>query len=217
MPNLRRYLLAGLVVTIPVVITIYVLTFLYSILRLRIGVPVQRYLGEHVTGLQVDQPLVAVLTGIVLTVCLLLLVGIISSTVLGRKMVSLGEGLMQRTPLVGRIYMPARQAVQLLFSTQKQAFGRVVMVEYPRPGTWAVGFVTAERSGSPSEKVGRELRNVFLPFSPTPVTGIVLLVPAAEMIELDWTVEQAMKLVISGGVLSPDGDEESGESGWVSG
>lgn len=218
LPNLRRYLLAGLVVTIPILVTLFVLNLLYVQLRLRIGEPVQLYLAAHLAWLREDQPLIAVLVGVAMTFSLLLAVGFISTTMVGRRLVGLGEAVMQRTPLVGRIYAPARQAVQLLFANSKPAFRRVVLVPYPVPGSYALGFVTSEQMTAASDKVGEELVNVFVPFSPTPVTGIVLMVRREQIVELDMTIEQGMKMVISGGVLTPDTEPaRAGETSWVNG
>lgn len=206
LPNLRRYFLAGLVVTIPILVTLFVLNLLYAQLRVQIGEPVQTYLAAHVVWLREDQPLVAVLVGLLMTITLVLLVGFISTTMIGRRLVGLGEAVMQRTPLVGRIYAPARQAVQLLFANSKPAFRRVVLVEYPVAGSYALGFVTSEQMAAASARAGGELVNVFVPFSPTPVTGIVLMVRREQILELDMTIEQGMKMVISGGVLTPDAE-----------
>ncbi len=218
LPNLRRYLLAGRVVTIPILVTLFVLNLLYAQLKVSMGEPVQVYLAAHLGWLREDQPLIAVLVGSTMTVSLLLLVGFISSTMAGRKLVGVGEALMQRTPFVGRIYAPARQAVQLLFANTKPAFRRVVLVQYPLPGSYALGFVTSEQMTEASEKVGETLVNVFVPFSPTPVTGIVLMVQPAQIVELNMTIEQGMKVVISGGVLTPDTEPaKAGENPWASG
>ena len=218
LPNLRRYLLAGLVVTIPVMVTLFVLNLLYVQLKVRIGDPVQLYLAAHIDWLRQDQPLIAVTVGLLLTLTLLMLVGFISTTMVGRKLVGLGEAAMQRTPLVGRIYAPARQAVQLLFANTKPSFRRVVLVPYPQQGSYALGFVTAEQVAEASAKVGGPLINVFVPFSPTPVTGIVLMVRREDVRELDMTIEQGMKMVISGGVLTPDTEQQrSGDTTWESG
>ncbi len=213
MTSLRRYLLAGLVVTIPAGITLYVLNVIYRLLRDTIGDPVRHYLAAHLPWVAIDRPVVAVLTGLLLTLAVLLGVGFVSSTMFGRQLVGLGERAVQATPLVGRIYAPARQVVQLLFATQKTAFREVVLVQYPHPGTYAVGFITAERFPEASLKTGQELVTVFVPFSPTPVTGIVLVLPRDRVIPLALTVEEAMKYVISGGVLTPGAELDGGADG----
>lgn len=200
--TLRRYLLAGLVITIPIVVTLYVLGALFSFLEQHIGTKVQVYLGEHFAS-GAGRP-VAVLVGLLLTVAVLVTVGWISSTMVGRRIVAIGEQLVQRTPLVGWVYGPAKQVAKLVLASNQAAFRRVVLVQYPHPGMYAIGFVTAEQIRGASQRVDIDLVNVFVPYSPTPVTGILLLVPRAAVIDLPYTVEQGMKLVISGGVLTPE-------------
>lgn len=204
MGSLRRYLLAGLAVTIPTVVTLFILGRIYQLLQDQVGERAERYLVAHVSWIAPDQAWASVTVGAVLTLVLLVVVGWISSTVFGRRLVALGERVVQRVPVVGWIYAPARQLVTLLFGAKQVAFRRVVLVAYPRPGCYCIGFVTAEPMEETRRRTGSELVNVFVPFSPTPVTGILLLVPRDELVEVDYSVEEGMKLVISGGVLTPD-------------
>lgn len=214
MARVRKYLLAGLVVLTPVLVTVYVLNVVFRFLEVHIGQPVNVYLAAHVTWLRGDQPAVAVLVGLLLTILLLLIVGFVSSTMAGRRAVSLGELVAQRTPLIGWVYGPTRQVVQMLFSSSKEAaFRRVVLVPLPSHGIHVMGFVTADQIVGAGERVGQDLVNVFVPFSPTPFTGILTMVPRAHLIELPYTVEQGLKMVISLGVLTPDNTRwETGES-----
>lgn len=199
--TLRRYFITGLVILLPIVITIYLLAAIFRFtggaLGNYINVYLQKIIGFSIPGL-------GTATGLLIIVLLIFATGIFATNFLGRKLFPYFERLFSRLPLIRKIYHPAKQIVNFLFSTEKVAFKRVVMVEYPRRGIYSLAFITNEGMKETNEKTGEDLLNVFMPFSPTPITGYFTLVPRRDVIFLDMTIEEGLRLIISGGVLRPE-------------
>jgi len=202
--RLRNIFIAGLLVTLPITITVYILAFLFrwvdslfSPLVFRIlqvpQNPTVVWLREHdIPGL-----------GVVVTVALIFLVGLFTKNIVGRRLVASGEELVTRIPVARTIYAGAKQVLEIITSPGSKAFKQVVMVEFPRTGLYSLGFLTSEVKGEPQAKTGEEVLHVFVPTTPNPTSGFLLLVPKKEIIRLDMSVEDAVKVVVSGGVLAP--------------
>ncbi len=189
--RLRTYLLAGLLVILPAGVTAFVLIRLFQFLDSLLA-PIFDAMGIGFTGL-----------GLVTGVLLIFVVGALASNVLGRRVVSLFDRVMLRLPLARTIYSATKQVSGSLFQQNRAAFQRVVLVEYPRKGLYSVGFVTGE-TRRPGKDDGEERAiNVFMMHTPNPATGILCLVPEDELIPLDMSVEDALKLIVSGGILVP--------------
>ena len=196
MLKIRRYFITGLIVLLPVVITLYVLVAVFrfcdGILGRFINAYLKSHLGYSIPGL-----------GLLLGIVIILLAGFLVTHLYSRSKFFLLKSVLLKTPLVNKIYPAARYIVNFLFSRDKPAFKKVVMVEYPRKGIWSIGFVTNEGIKEAQEKLQQELFNVFIPTTPTPLSGFFMLVPKRDIIFLDISMEESMKLIISGGMLNP--------------
>ena len=194
---LRRYLIAGLLVWVPVGVTILIIKFLVdlmdqTLLLLPASAQPENLLGFRIPGL-----------GIVLTVVVLLLTGMVVTNLFGRQLIRIGERVLARIPVVRSIYSSVKQLAETLFSNSGESFRRVVLVPYPHPGSWTMGFLTGVGSGEVRERLGREVLNVFVPTTPNPTSGFFLIVPRQDVIELDMSVDDGLKMLLSVGVVQP--------------
>ncbi len=195
--NLKNYFLTGLLVILPIFITVYVILFLIrgmdAILKF---IPVKylpdTYLPFHIPGL-----------GLIFVVILVFAVGLLAKNIVGRKIVRLGENIVERIPLVRILYAGVKQLLETIFLKKTDAFKRVALVEYPRRGTYVIGFITGESKGEVQDKTDKNMINVFIPTTPNPTSGFYMLVPDDELVVLNMSVEDAFKLIISGGIVSP--------------
>ncbi len=194
--DLRTYFFTGLAAILPIFATCYVIFFLFvftdSILGRFINAYLQNKLGFYIPGL-----------GIIIFVLLILFAGILAKYLLGRRLFVWFESSLLRIPLIKQIYLSFKQIVEFLFSQKKRTFKKVVLVEYPRKGIWSLGFVTNEGMPAAKQLTSEDLINVFIPSSPGPLTGYLVFVRRQEAIFLDISVEDAIKMVFSGGVLNP--------------
>jgi uncharacterized membrane protein len=190
--RLRRYYVAGILVLAPSALTAWVVWKLFKFFDDILGGEL-RARGISVLGL-----------GFVLLNVLLLLLGFVATNFLGKRLFALWDRLMNRVPLINKIYATLRQIGELLLGPSRAgAFGRVAIVEFPSPGTWGLGFVTSTAGGEASEKTGRKLCSLFIPSAVNPTTGFLLVVPEEKVTYLDMTPEQAMKMIVSAGALVP--------------
>jgi uncharacterized membrane protein len=190
--RLRRYFLTGLVVTLPTVVTIWLL---YKIVAAVDNIldPVQRRLyGMDIPGV-----------GLAVVVVVLLVAGAVGGNYLGRKLVGLYHVLLARVPLAGKIYRAVQQILDVFLRDNTQTFKSVVSVEFPRPGMWALGFVASVTPADWVDAGGERLLNVFVPHTPNPTTGFLLLVPERDVRVIALSVEDAIKVIISGGAVVP--------------
>ena len=197
--NLRRVFVAGLLVTLPGVVAAYVLWIAFSHFDGILEPLVQRTLHHHIPGL-----------GLLVLMTVVLLVGLVSS-LLGARLVSLVLTPLEKIPLFSPVYRAVRDISQVFLGDRGSAFRRVALLEWPRDGIFALVFVMSESSGAAEASVGRPLVTVFLPHTPNPTTGFVLLVPPESVIPVDMTVEQALKVVLSAGAAHAIRTERSPE------
>lgn len=202
MGNLRRYLIAGLLVWLPIVVTVLILKFLIDLvdsilLVLPIAVQPEHLIGFRIPGL-----------GILLSGLVLLLTGMVVTNLMGRSMVTLWEGLLGRIPFVRAIYSASKQLTETLFSGSGKSFRKVVLVRYPHPGAWTLAFVTGDGLREANAKTGRDLVNVFVPTTPNPTSGFFLMVPREDVVELDMPVDAGIKLILSAGAVVPESKPE---------
>lgn len=188
---LRKYFFVGLVVIAPVGLTAFVLVWVFQRIDSILGVPLRSALGFGIPGL-----------GILLLVIFLVLVGWVVHLAAGRQLLRWWNQALSRFPLTGRIYSAVSQIIQSMVGGRRRLFRRAVLVPYPTEGLWAVAFVTNEESAGMSKWVGEPCVNVFLPTTPNPTSGFMLIVPRSRLIEVDITIEEAMKLIVSGGAFS---------------
>jgi uncharacterized membrane protein len=193
MKKIRQLFVRGLFTLLPIVATIYLVYFLFTLLDNFLGTYIAMFFGRPLPGV-----------GLVASLVLIFIAGFIVSNVIGEKLLHFGENLLQKIPLVTKIYFGIKQIVDAFSLQGKQLFNRVVLVEYPRKGTYAVGFVTGECRGEVQNKTAARLINIFIPTTPNPTSGMLILVPDKEIIYLDMTVEEGLKLIISAGVVVPE-------------
>ncbi len=192
MKKIRHYFLRGLFSLLPIVATIYIVYFLFRLMDNFLGTRIEILLGRRLPGI-----------GIAASVILIFVSGFIVSNVLGGKLFRLGERLLRRVPVISRIYNAVKQVVDAFSLQGKPVFSQVVLIEYPRKGTYAVGFLTGECKGEIQARTAARLMNVFIPTTPNPTSGMLILVPDDEISRLDMTVEEGLKLIVSAGVVVP--------------
>lgn len=192
--RMRQWLLTGLLVLGPSALTIWVL---YRILEWS-----DRLIGQYLRFPQLGDVRIPGL-GIVATLLLLLIVGAIGSWIGGRYIIAMWDGLLTRIPGVGILYGSTKSLGEALLSRQRQAFRQVVLVQWPHPGVWRVGFVTGQTSPEIAGRLKEPHEVVFIPHTPNPASGFVHYVPRSQLIHLDWPVEDGLKVVVSGGVIQP--------------
>lgn len=195
---LRKMLMAGLLVWLPIAATILVIKLVVDLMdKLILLLPwewrPEQLLGFNVPGL-----------GVILTICILLATGIFAANFFGRQLVSGSEKLVSRIPLVRSIYTSVKQVATTLLATDGESFRKVVLIEYPRKGIWSLGFLTAKGMQQACEASGEELISVFVPTTPNPTSGFIFMLPARDITELDMTIEEGFKFIISMGVITPD-------------
>ena len=187
--RIRNYFIAGIVVLIPIGITIYVTIFLVSISSkiLPKEINPNHYLPYNIPGLE-----------IFISIILITLIGGLSLSFIGKKMLDLFNNVLKRIPILRTIYSALGQMTET-FTKSDKGKKNVVLLEYPRKGSWAVGFATKENSGEINNKIKKNLVNVFVPTTPNPTSGFLLMIPKDELIYLDMSFEEASKFIVSAG------------------
>jgi len=202
--RLRAYFLTGVIVTAPISITIFLVWQFVSFVDNQVGglIP-ERYNPE--TYLPFSLPGL----GLLVMLAFLTVVGMLTAGLAGRTLVRLGERLLSRMPVVRSVYGTLKQIFETVLAQSSRSFREVVLIEYPRRGIGAIGFVTGPTRGEVQARADEELVNVFLPTTPNPTSGFLLFVPRKDLIPLDMTVEDGIKMVISGGIVAPSEEELS--------
>lgn len=196
--KLRAYLFTGILVTAPVAITFYMAyKFIFWIDNLVNKLIPQQYQLDNYLPFTIPG------LGLIVLVVALIIVGMFAAGFLGRFFLRLGEWIVYKVPLVSSVYSVLKQIFETFFSSKTQAFSKVVMLEYPRKGIWILGFVSSELKGEIKNRCTQEMINVFIPTTPNPTSGFLIFVPKVDTIELDMSVEEGLKFVISGGLVEP--------------
>ena len=202
--RLRAYFLAGILVTAPLAITIALASWLIEFVDSRIVplIPLRYnpdvYLKEYL-GYEIGIPGL----GLVVLIVFITLVGAMTAGFLGRILIRFSENMLNRMTVIRSIYGASKQILETVLKNQSSAFRQAVLVEYPRRGIWAVAFITGRTEGEVQNLIADDLINIFLPTTPNPTSGFLLFVPKEDMILLDMSVEEAIKMVISGGIVTP--------------
>lgn len=196
--TLRKYLFAGLLVWLPLGVTVLVIKALIDLMdRVLVFIPdawhPEALLGFRIPGL-----------GVVLSLIVLFITGIIAANLFGKRVVTAWESLLARIPLVNTIYSAVKQVAETIFADKGKSFRKVLLIEYPRKGLWAIAFYTGSAVGEIQERTSREVVNVFIPTTPNPTSGFLIMVPREEIIELDMPVDEGIKLIMSLGVIIPE-------------
>ena len=203
MKRLRRWIVAGLLVWLPLYVTYFVVSFAVGIMDNQVDKVVRR-LPE---GVQSNETLITILNlpglGVIFTFLLLLLTGILAANIIGRTFVGGWESLMERIPVVRSIYSAVRNFTEIVFSDSGKAFKNVLLIEYPRKGIFSLAFQTSEDLGEVQGRTGEDVVGCFVPTTPNPTSGFIIIVPKKDVTVLDMEVDEALKMIISLGVVVP--------------
>ncbi len=195
--KIKTIFTTGLLTILPLAVTAYVFYLVFNFLDNLIGDMIKAFFDYRIPGI-----------GFAAGLLLILVVGFIASNIIGSRLIDYGDRLFQRLPLARGIYSSAKQIIDAFTVQGKNAFQKVVLLEYPRKGLYVLGFVTGSSRGEIQGKTREETINIFVPTTPNPTSGMLILAPRHEVIELAMTVEEGMKVIISGGLFSPDtGDQ----------
>ena len=196
----RRYLITGLLIWVPLVITLWVLNLLVgtmdqTLLLLPSEWRTEAWLGVHIPGL-----------GVVLTILVVFVTGVFTANIIGQRLVKFWEGVLARIPVVNSLYTGVKQISDTLFKPGGEAFRKALLVEWPRPGMWTIAFLTGQPGGDVVNHLKGDYVSIYVPTTPNPTGGYFVMVPRSGVIELDMSVDDALKYIISMGVAAPDGD-----------
>jgi len=196
--KLRNYFLAGIVITAPIGITLYVSYIIINFVDERVRKLLPSEINPNIF-LFFDLPGL----GLLIVLVLLTVIGFVAAGLLGRILVRIGERIISKVPVVRSIYGALKQIFQTVLASSSESFREVVLVEYPRKGLWAIAFITGKTQGEVKQKLNNDLVNIFLPTTPNPTSGFLLFVKKSDLIILDMTIEEGIKMVISGGIVTP--------------
>lgn len=194
--GVRRYLVAGVLVWLPILATIWVVSFMLRIMDRTLLLLPPTYRPEALVGFSLPG------LGALFALIVLLLTGLLVTNLIGRRLVVWGEDLLNRIPLVRTVYGGVKSFAESVFS-QSNSFRKVVMVEYPRAGAWSIGFLTAEDVEEISDKMGEPHVAVYISAALNATAGYLVIVPRRQVVELDMSVDEAMKMIITCGVVTP--------------
>lgn len=193
---IRRYFITGLLTILPLFLTLYILFILFrfadGILGRFINVFLKEKFGFYIPGL-----------GLILSLLIITIFGFLSTHFLGRYLYNLLDRIFRNFPLIRHIYPSLKNIFEFLFSKEHLSFKKAVLVRYPTRESWTIGFITNEGFKESIEKTKQDLLNIFVPLSPNPISGFLIFAPREDIIFLDISIEEAMKLIVSGGLLNP--------------
>lgn len=192
--KIRNYFITGLVALIPLWATLSIIMAVVNVVEKKFGPVVELAVGHDTYGL----------LSLGLTFMIILGVGVIARNVIGKKLIEIGENFLNKIPIVRKIYFTVQQLVSGMFLREKTAFEDVVLIEFPKEDVYQIGFLTNNNTGEISAKTEQNLVNVFVPTTPNPTSGRLALVPQDEIINLDMTVEEGLKYVVSAGTVIPE-------------
>ena len=196
--KIRSYFLTGIVVTAPVGLTFYVAILFIGFIdsKVRNIIPVKY---QYDSMLPIEIPGI----GLLFVFILLTFIGFLTAGIVGRFIIRLGERIISRLPIIRSVYGALKQIFESVLASSSKSFREVVLVEYPRKGIWAIGFITGNTQGEVQDSTKDEMVNVFLPTTPNPTSGFLLFIPRKDLMILNMNVEEGIKMVISGGIVTP--------------
>lgn len=197
--QIRAYFFTGLLVLVPLVLTGYIIWNLFLAIDGILREIVYTFILEQFGIRFVQIPGI----GFITLILLIILTGVLARNYFGRKLVDLGDQFVGRIPLINRVYNAIKQISHAFLSSKREVFKKAVLFEYPRKGIYSIGFYTQDTRGSVQDAIETDMVSIFLPTTPNPTSGFLLFVPKTDIIELDLTIEEALKLVISGGAIVP--------------
>jgi uncharacterized membrane protein len=195
--KIKTYFLAGLLILIPLVLTIFIIWKLF--------IAIDSLLSGFINNVleRIGIPATSIGLGFISVVLLIFLTGMIAKNYFGRKVIKIGENIVTKIPLMNRIYIAIQQISNAFLSEKREVFKKAVLIEYPRKGIYSIGFFTQDTKGEVQDRLTQDVVSVFLPTTPNPTSGFLLFVPKTDVTELEMTIEEALKLVISGGAIVP--------------
>ncbi len=199
MGSLRKYLIAGLLVWLPLAATVVIVKLVVDLLDKTILLLPPEWQPETVLGFSIPG------FGVILAISTLLITGMLAANLFGRKLVGFWESVLNRIPLVRTIYNSVKQISTTLFDSKGKSFRKVVMLQYPRKGLWSIGFLSNDNVSTDIDDLPEGLVAVFIPTTPNPTSGFIIMTPREDITELDMTIEEGFKFIISMGVITPDG------------
>ena len=196
---MKKYFVTGLLIWVPLGITLWVLHLLVStmdqtLLLLPERFQTEKWLGFHLPGM-----------GVLLTLIVVFATGVVATNILGQRLLLIGHRILVRIPVVKSIYNSVKQVSDTLFSSGGHAFRRALLVQYPREGSWTIAFLTGQPGGDVTNHLKGEYWSIYVPTTPNPTSGFFLMMPKSDVIVLDMSVDEALKYIISMGVVSPGG------------
>ena len=194
--KLKKIFITGLAIIIPVGLTLYILIFLIDMMDNLLKIIPFRYQPETLLGFRIPG------LGVIVTVVLIFVCGLVAKSYLGYRIVSSGESFVDKIPFVRSIYQSIKQVSDSMFADRRSGFKKVVLVEFPRKGIYTVGFVTGNPGPEIQSKVGQTCISVFLPTTPNPTSGYLVIVPEDDLLQVDMTVEEALTYIISVGIVT---------------
>ena len=194
---MKKYFITGLLIWVPLAITVWVLALIVRTMDQSLLLLPESARPEHIIGFYIPG------IGALLTLMVVFLTGLITANILGQKLVQFWEGILSRIPVVKSLYYSVKQVSDTLFSSNGEAFRKALLVEYPRKGIWTIAFLTGQPGGDVVNYLRGEYVSVYVPTTPNPTSGFFLMMPKADVIELDMSVDTALKYIISMGVVAP--------------
>lgn len=194
---MKKYFITGLLVLVPLFITVWVLKTLVQTLDQSLFLLPAAWRPEALLGVDIPG------FGVILTVAIVLATGLVATNIFGQQLIELWEGLLIRVPVVKSIYSSVKQVSDTLFSDSGNAFRQALLIEYPRQGVWTIAFLTGTPGGDVANHLQGEFVSVYVPTTPNPTSGFFLMLPKADVITLDMSVDQALKYIISMGTVAP--------------
>jgi len=203
---MKRYLIAGLLVWVPIGVTLLVIRLVVDLTdRTLLLLPV-KYQPEVLFGFKIPG------LGIVFSVIVVLATGMVVANLFGRTLVAMWERMLARIPYVSKIYQGVKQVMETVLASDGQSFRKVLLIEYPRKGIWTLAFLSGNPSGEINHRLQHDLVNVFVPTTPNPTSGFFLMLPRADVVELDMSVDDGLKMIISAGVVVPKWEANTADS-----
>ncbi len=200
---MKRYFITGLLIWVPIGLTAWVLKFLISTMDQSLLLLPDKFQPEVLLGMKVYG------VGTILTLLVVFITGIMTANIIGQKLLVFWEGVLWRIPVVKSIYWSIKQVSDTIFSDKGEAFRKALLVQYPRKGAWTIAFLTGQPGGDVANHLKGDYISVYVPTTPNPTSGFFLMMPKDDVIELDMSVDEALKYIISMGVVSPNGNNKT--------
>jgi uncharacterized membrane protein len=200
---MRKYFVTGLLILVPLAITLWVLNLIVSTMDQSLLLLPAAWRPEALFGFAIPG------LGTILTLLVVFLTGLATRNFIGKKVVALWDALLRRIPVFNTIYSSVKQVSDTLFSSSGNAFRKALLVQYPRQGSWTIAFMTGVPGGDVRNHLAGDYVSVYVPTTPNPTSGFFLMVPRADAIELDMSVDEALKYIVSMGVVTPDNFEKT--------